>query len=77
MNPKAKIKIVMTHYPPISADLEKSRASQILEENNIQICVFGHLHNIRSNISLFGETRGVRYILAAADYLRFQPIAIL
>ena len=77
MDPKAKVRIVMTHYPPISADLERSRAAQILEENNIQICVFGHLHNIKANLSLFGEKRGVRYILSAADYIRFQPIAIL
>jgi predicted phosphohydrolase len=67
----------MTHYPPIGADLEPSRAAQILEQNNIQICTFGHLHNIKSGISLFGEKRGVRYILSAADYIRFQPIPIL
>lgn len=77
MNMDAEVRIVMTHYPPIGADLERSRASQILEENNIQICVFGHLHNIKEGLSLFGEKRGVRYVLSAADYIRFQPIAIL
>jgi len=77
MNMDAEVRIVMTHYPPIGADLERSRASQILEENNIQICVFGHLHNIKPGLSLFGEKRGVRYVFSAADYTRFQPIAIL
>lgn len=77
MNADAKIRIAMTHYPPIGADMEPSRASQILEQHQIQICVFGHLHNIKSNCSLFGEARGVRYILASSDYIRHQPIAVL
>src|SRR5690606_22573919 len=73
----AKIRIAMTHYPPIGSDLKPSRASQILEKHRIELCVFGHLHNIKAGVSLFGEARGVRYALAAADYLRFQPILLL
>jgi len=77
MNKDAKIRIAMTHYPPIGADLQPSRASQILEEYNIQIAVFGHLHNIRSNELLFGTRNGIRYILTSSDYLHFKPIAVL
>lgn len=77
MNPDARIRIVMTHYPPISADLQPSRAAQILEQNQVQICVFGHLHNIKADFSLFGEKNGIRYLLAASDYIRHQPIAVL
>jgi predicted phosphohydrolase len=77
LDPKAKIRIAMTHYPPIGADLQPSRAAQILEEHAVQICVFGHLHNIKGGCSLFGERKGTRYILTACDYLRFQPIAII
>lgn len=77
MDPKASLRIVMTHYPPIGADLECSRAAQILEDHGIQVCVFGHLHNIKPSLALFGERKGVRYILTAADYIHFQPLAIL
>lgn len=77
LRPDAKIRIAMTHYPPIGSDLQPSRASQILEQNNIQICVFGHLHNIKAGVSLFGEKNGVRYLLTSCDYIRFQPIAVL
>lgn len=77
LRPDAKIRIAMTHYPPIGADLQPSRASQILEQNQIQICVFGHLHNIKPGIALFGEKNGVRYLLTSSDYIRFQPIAVL
>ena len=74
MNPKAKLKIVMTHYPPIAADLRPSRTAAILEEFGIQICVFGHLHNLKKEKPLFGEARGVRYHLTACDYLDFYPL---
>lgn len=77
LSPDATVRIALTHYPPIGADLAPSRAAQILEQNKIDICVFGHLHNIKAGLSLFGKARGIRYILASADYLRFQPIPIL
>lgn len=77
MNPSAKLKIAMTHYPPISADLQLSRASAILEEFRVQICVFGHLHNLRKDKPMFGEIRGVKYLLTAADDLDFRPLRIV
>jgi uncharacterized protein len=77
LDPSAKIRIAMTHYPPIGADLKPSRAAQILEQHNISTCVFGHLHNLKPNLDLFGTARGIRYVLTACDYIRFQPVAIL
>ena len=77
LDPSAKLRIAMTHYPPIGADLQPSRAAQILEQHHIAICVFGHLHNLKAGLDLFGEARGVRYILTACDYIHFQPVAIL
>lgn len=77
MDPKAKIRIAMTHYPPISADLLPSQAAKILEEFGIQTCVFGHLHNLKKDKPMFGEVRGVRYLLTSCDYLDFTPIRIL
>jgi predicted phosphohydrolase len=73
----ASVRIAMTHYPPIGSDLKPTRASKILEKHNIQICTFGHLHSIKAGISLFGEARGVRYVLTSADYIRFQPVVLL
>lgn len=77
MDKSAKVKIVMTHYPPIGIDLLPSRTSQILEEYGVDICVFGHLHNLRKTAPLFGVKNGVRYVLTSSDYLEFQPIQIL
>ena len=72
----ATLRIAMTHYPPIGADLAPSRASAILEKYKIDICVFGHLHNVRSKSLPFGEKNGVRYILTSGDYVGFQPVLL-
>lgn len=74
---EAEKRIVMTHYPPIGAQLEPSRASLLLEKYQVDICVFGHLHNVRPSSQIFGESRGVKYYLTSCDYLNFTPIRLL
>lgn len=76
LNQEAKIRIAMTHYPPIGDKLEPSRASQILEKYNVQTTVFGHLHNLFPNKLQFGERNGVRYILTSCDAIDFSPVQI-
>ncbi len=76
LRPDAKIRLAMTHYPPIGPDLKPSRASAILEQYNVDICVFGHLHNLKPSYTFNGELNGVRYILAACDYTRFQLVPL-
>jgi len=76
LNPQAKVRIAMTHYPPISAMLLPSRASEILEAFKINICVFGHLHSLKKEAPMFGEVGGVSYKLTSSDYLDFTPIKI-
>lgn len=69
-------KIAMTHYPPIGPGGQPSRASALLEKYGVEICVFGHLHNVKKEVPLFGTVNGVRYLLTAADYLNFTLIQI-
>lgn len=76
MDRKAHRRLAMTHYPPIGADLKPSRASALLERCGVEACVFGHLHNIRRDEKLFGEARGVRYLLTSCDYLDNVPIQV-
>lgn len=73
----AKLKIAMTHYPPIGADLAPSRASKILESFHIDICVFGHLHNVKKNSLPFGKARGTNYLFTSCDYLDFIPLKVV
>ncbi len=76
MDPNAKLRIALIHYPPVGADMAPSRTSQILEEFKIDICVFGHLHNVKKESLPFGKARGVQYIFASCDYLDFTPLPI-
>ncbi len=77
LDKKADIKIVMTHYPPISADLKDSKVSKLLEESNIDICVFGHLHNVKKDKKMFGEKNSIKYLLTSADYIDFDLIKLI
>ncbi len=77
LNPQASTRIAMTHYPPISADLKDSKASLILEEFNIDICVFGHLHSVKKDSLHFGEKNKIKYLFTSCDYLDFIPLRIL
>lgn len=78
LNPKAKHRLVMTHYPPVNATLCDSRVSALLEKYRVDVCVFGHVHNMKHDLgTIFGEKNGVRYVMTAADYLDFMPVKIL
>ncbi|MFT4551763.1 MAG: putative phosphohydrolase [Chlamydiales bacterium] len=77
LNPESKTRIAITHYPPIGADLINSEASAILEEHNIDYCIFGHLHSLKKGLDLFGEKNGIQYVLSSCDYLNFTPIKII
>jgi predicted phosphohydrolase len=77
MNPLSKKRIVMTHYPPIGPALQETEASRLLEKYRVDICVFGHLHNVKPGLQLFGTHHGVTYYLTACDYLAdFKPLKI-
>jgi uncharacterized protein len=78
ISPYVKYRIAMTHYPPIGPDMKDTPATQLLEKYGIQTCVFGHMHNVKPDIPLFGKHNGIDYILTACDYKEnFKPIKIL
>lgn len=78
MDPKAKVRLVMTHYPPIGIDFQETEVSKLLEKYRVDCCVFGHLHNVKSGLQLFGVYHGIKYCLTACDYLDdFKPLKIM
>lgn len=77
MDKEAKLKIAMTHYPPIGNDLKDSRVHKLLLKYDVDICVFGHIHSLHSHLPpLFGVKDGISYQLSAADYLQFIPLKL-
>lgn len=77
MPSQVSMRIAMTHYPPIGADLKPSRASALLETYQVSHCVFGHLHNVRPHALPFGVRNGVNYQLVSCDYVDFRPVKII
>lgn len=72
----AAVKIAMTHYPPCGGDLHSSLATKILEKYNIDLCVFGHLHNVTEGALPYGTARGVEYVLTSCDYIHCKPLLV-
>jgi predicted phosphohydrolase len=78
MNPVARLKIAMVHYPPVGPDLSDSRAAEVIEASGATLCVFGHLHALvpMQEKPLYGARNGVTYALTSCDYLDFTPIEL-
>ena len=72
LDQRAEQRILMTHYPPIGADLKPSRASKMIDQYNVDLVIFGHLHNLKPGLEMFGG----KYLLTSADYLDFKPLKI-
>jgi len=64
--------VVMLHYPPdIHSDFAK-----IMQENNVNFCIYGHLHAAGIKNAFSGLSGGITYELVSCDYLKFRPIRI-
>ena len=76
MDPEARLKIVMTHYPPVGHLQSRSEVAEMFHHYGIDIALFGHLHSLKEGVSLDWEGEGCRYICTSADYLNFQLIKV-
>lgn len=66
--------IVMLHYPPTNVRLEPSGFTELLQDANADVIVYGHLHGERRAVSWIGTTP---CYLVAADALEFRPKLLL
>lgn len=65
--------IVMLHYPPG----KNSAFAELMRQYQVNICVYGHLHDKAHIGALQGQIGGVEYRLVSADYLKFKPYRLL
>lgn len=63
--------IVALHYPP------DSEFKKIMEEYNVKICLFGHLHAAGFRDYSDYDENGISYRLVSCDYLQFKPYKIM
>ncbi len=79
MDREASLRIVMTHYPPTTETGAETVLTRMLEEAAVDICVFGHLHNlgIEGGKTWDFVRNGVRYVLVSCDAVDFSPYFLI
>lgn len=68
--------VVFLHYPPLYAGQVCPEMVQVLQEEKIRRCYYGHIHSAGIRLAFNGEKDGVHYRLVSADALRFCPLRI-
>ena len=68
--------VVFLHYPPVSRTQVCEEIYQVLVEEGIRRCYYGHLHSYAHATAFEGERDGIRFSLISADYLAFCPLLV-
>ena len=68
--------VVFLHYPPVSTAKVCEPIMNVLKENNVERCYYGHLHGGAINGAINEVYDGIKFQLISADYLNFCPLFI-
>ena len=69
--------IVAMHYPPLFAAEEQTLFTNLLEQYQVQHCVYGHIHGENHVLTFEGDRAGVNYKLVSCDTQGFALTRIL
>lgn len=68
---------VFLHYPPLYGGMECREILDILVENEVSDCYFGHIHGqYAAQKALTGSYKGVKMHLISCDYVNFKPVKV-
>lgn len=78
MDPGARFRVALLHFPPTSPVLEETPVTRLLERYRVHAAVFGHLHGEGADSfrNPYGERNGVTYHLVSADFAGFRPVRV-
>lgn len=65
-------KILLLHYPPFNESNASSGFTDLMEKYNVDMCIFGHLHDQNSFKRIPKEFGATKLELVSADYLDFK-----
>ena len=68
--------LVFLHYPPVTLSQECAELMEVLREQGVTRCFYGHLHGPARRFALLGDYTGIRFSLVSADHLGFCPILL-
>ena len=72
-----KNKMVFLHYPPRYKGYECREILDLLKKYEVRRCYYGHLHGGSHKLAMEGQWDGIEFRLVAADYINFQPAAVI
>ena len=72
-----KTRILMIHYPPVTANQEFTDFAQLISDGGVDICVYGHLHGKAHKKAFEGDFGGTKFICSSADYVEFCPVRVI
>ena len=61
------------HYPPVYGETRCDEILQVLLDNRIERCYYGHIHGAGHRKAVQGDYMGIDFRLVSADYLDFIP----
>lgn len=70
-------KLVFLHYPPIFQKYRCEEILSLLEEYEVPLCCYGHIHGKGCRMSFNGQSGGTEFRLVSADFVNFEPVLIL
>ena len=65
--------LLFIHYPPVYAGQACPEILDVLREEGIGQCYYGHIHGKGIRLAVRGDIDGIRYELISADALQFCP----
>lgn len=68
--------VVFLHYPPIFEGRVCEELTNVLREEGIRRCYYGHVHAAGIRQAFEGEWEGITFRLTSCDALRFTPLYI-
>ncbi len=68
--------IVFLHYPPLFDGRVCEELTDVLKEEGIKRCYYGHVHGAGIRQAFEGEWEGITFRLTSCDALRFCPLLI-
>lgn len=69
--------VLLMHYPPCSGSGEASEMATLVEEAEIDLCLYGHLHRREEWLATWNKTRGsTTWRFVSCDALDFEPLPI-
>ena len=71
-----EIIICMLHYPPYNSNKENNEIIKLLQEYNVDFCIFGHIHACLGKYKLYEKLFGINFYLTSCDLLKNKLVEI-